>query len=176
MDHDAFDILAGSADPAMVIVTAAAGPERAGCLVGFHAQCSIHPRRYAVWLSKANHTYRVALLGEHLGVHFLTEDDRDLAELFGGETGDEVDKFTRSPAEVTAEGVPVLTRCPHRMVVRRRSMLDDGGDHVCFVTEPVAVTTAGRFRPLRMAQVRHLAPGHTVDERPRPPTERAVGG
>ena len=45
---------------------------RAGCLVGFHSQSSIDPRQYAVWLSKANHTYPVALRSELFAVHFLT--------------------------------------------------------------------------------------------------------
>ena len=57
-----FDEVVASANGAMVVVTAAVGEDRAGCLVGFHNQTSIEPRRYTVWLSKANHTYRVALL------------------------------------------------------------------------------------------------------------------
>ena len=62
---DPFDSLMASLDPPMVVVTAAAGGERAGCLVGFHSQSSIEPARCCVWLSKANHTYRVALLAAH---------------------------------------------------------------------------------------------------------------
>ncbi|HEU4840852.1 MAG TPA: flavin reductase, partial [Ilumatobacteraceae bacterium] len=90
---DPFSSLSTSVDPAMVVVTVAHDGRRAGCLVGFHSQCSIEPLRYAVWLSKANHTYRVALLADWLGVHFLTADDHDLAERFGGATGDDTDKF-----------------------------------------------------------------------------------
>ena len=63
-------------DPALVVITAADGAERAGCLVGFHSQCSIGPDRYAVWLSKANHTYRVGMLAEVFAVHFLGAEDR----------------------------------------------------------------------------------------------------
>jgi hypothetical protein len=44
---------------------------------------SMGPERYCVWLSKANHTYRVALRSTHLAVHFLTAADRGLAERFG---------------------------------------------------------------------------------------------
>ena len=36
-----------------------------------------------MWLSRLNLTYRVAQLASHLAVHFLTEGDRELAELFG---------------------------------------------------------------------------------------------
>ncbi len=35
-------------DYPMFIVTAAAGGRRAGCLVGFTTQCSIHPPRFLI--------------------------------------------------------------------------------------------------------------------------------
>jgi flavin reductase (DIM6/NTAB) family NADH-FMN oxidoreductase RutF len=174
MDRDAFDTVMASLDTAMAVVTAATGEERAGCLIGFHAQCSIDPRQHAVWLSKANHTYRVALLSEHLVVHLLTEDDRDLAEHFGTLSGDEVDKFAGLDVEPGPGGVPVLARCPDRLVMRRVAVVDVGGDHVCFVAEPVEAFSGGRFTPLRLAAVTDLVPGHEAEERPRPATERAA--
>ncbi len=174
MDRDAFDDVMASLDTAMAIVTAASGGERAGCLIGFHAQCSIDPPQHAVWLSKANHTYRVALLADHLGIHLLTDADRDLAGRFGTLSGDDGDKFGGLDVEDGPEGVPVLACCPHRIVVRRLALVDVGGDHVCFVTEPVSATSAGPFRPLRLAAVTDLDPGHEAGDRPRPPTERAA--
>ncbi|MCT1909143.1 hypothetical protein ACH0CV_13930 [Brachybacterium paraconglomeratum] len=51
MSENAFATLMAATDPAMVVVTTAAGGERAGCLVGFHAQSSISPERYCLWLS-----------------------------------------------------------------------------------------------------------------------------
>ena len=174
MDRDAFDSLMASLDSPMAVVTAAAGHERAGCLIGFHAQCSIDPGQHAVWLSKANHTYRVALLGSHLGVHLLTEEDRDIATLFGTVSGDDTDKFAGLAVESGPGGVPLLATCPNRLVVRRVALLDVGGDHVCFVTEPIEATTTGAFRPLRLSAVSGLDAGHDVHERPRPPTERAT--
>jgi flavin reductase (DIM6/NTAB) family NADH-FMN oxidoreductase RutF len=173
MDSNAFDEIAASIDSAMAIVTTASGEERAGCLIGFHAQTSISPRRYAVWLSKANHTLRVALHSEYLAVHFLTSDDRDLAELFGTLSGDDTDKFTRCEWEPSAEGPPLLSRCPHRLLLRRTGMLDEGSDHVCFVTEPLDARSSGRFTPLRLSAVTDLVPGHTVEERPAPASVRA---
>ena len=109
MSMDAFDALVASADPVMIVVTAAADGERAGCLVGFHSQSSIEPRRYAVWLSKANRTYSVAMRASHFGVHFLTYTDLAIAELFGAHSCDDIDKFERLPWEEAAGGVPVLT-------------------------------------------------------------------
>lgn len=171
-DPDAFDLIMASLDAPMAVVTAAVKDERAGCLIGFHAQGSIHPRRYAIWLSKANHTFRVAFLAEHVALHFLTRDDRDLAELFGTKSGDDIDKFARCEWEPSTEGPPVLLRCRNRLILRRTGLVDEGSDHMCFIAEPVAGTATGRFTPLRLSDVSDLEAGHAVDERPLPPTTR----
>ena len=163
-----FDSLMQCLDAPMAIVTTAVGDERAGCLVGFHAQSSIDPQRYCVWLSKANHTYRLALRSTHLGIHFLSRVDRDLAEVFGALTGDEVDKFALVDVAAGPEGIPLLTRCPNRLVVHRIALLDEGGDHVCVTTEPVAAEFGDRFVPLRLSDVAGLVPGHEAAERPEP--------
>src|SRR5438128_2042182 len=95
---DEFQRLVATLDYPMFVVTCASpdGVERSGCLVGFTSQCSIPPPRFMVWISVKNHTFEVARRATHLGVHVLPADDpAGLAELFGGETGDEVDKFER---------------------------------------------------------------------------------
>jgi flavin reductase (DIM6/NTAB) family NADH-FMN oxidoreductase RutF len=174
MTEDPFGVITSSLDSPLIIVTAAEGRERAGCLVGFHCQSSIEPLRYCVWLSKANHTYRVALRATHLVIHFLTSSDLWLAERFGTATGDRTDKFAGLRTRSGPGGVPVLEGCPHRLVARRTVLLDEGGDHVCMMTEPVAVHAGGRFEPLRLSQAAHLEPGHGNEERHSPPTERAA--
>ena len=172
-DSEPFDDIMASLDSRMVVVTTAAGGERAGCLVGFHAQSSIDPRRYTIWLSKANHTYRVALRASHVAVHFLTSDDVGLAERFGTLTGDDLDKFDGLDTTEADGGVPLLDTSRYRFVARRIALLDEGGDHVCVVVEPISVTAAGRFTPLLLSQVDHLEPGHGNQERNQPATERA---
>lgn len=169
-DADAFAALVGHVDPAMAIVTSAIDGEKAGCLIGFHAQCSIEPNRYAIWLSKANRTYRVSLFGDVIAVHFPTADDFDLAELFGGNTGDDIDKFERCDWHEGPDGVPLIDRLPHRFVGRRRAVLEEGGDHVCMIIEPDVVESGGPFTPLRLSDVTSISPGHEADERPVPPT------
>jgi flavin reductase (DIM6/NTAB) family NADH-FMN oxidoreductase RutF len=157
----------------MVVVTTAVDGERGGCLVGFHSQCGIEPERYAVWLSKANHTYRLVLRSAYLGVHFLTDDDHDLARLFGTVSGDDTDKFADVECAEGPDGVPLLAGCAHRFVLRRRTLLDDGSDHVCFTGDILASGPPAAFTPLRLSAVRDLDAGHDADERPSPPTERA---
>lgn len=170
----AFSALTTGSDPAMAIVTTAAGDERGGCLIGFHVQSSMDPARYCVWLSKANHTYRLALRATHVGVHFLQATDLELAELFGTRTGDDVDKFADVPSRVHPVGIPLLTQVPNWLVARRVALLDDGGDHVCLSTELVDASAVDGYQPMRLSQVEHLEPGHENTERHNPPTERAA--
>ena len=159
------DELTRRADATMVVVTAAYRGERAGCLVGFHCQCSISPVRHAVWLSKANHTCRVAMQSTHLGVHFLGSEDRALAKLFGEHTGDDTDKFSRCETIEGPHGVPLLSACPDRIVTQRMTAIDDGSDHICFIVEPVDGHRGVDRAPMRLSDVSHLEPGHAAEER-----------
>ncbi|WP_416069827.1 flavin reductase family protein [Streptomyces sp. AK02-01A] len=151
-------------DYPMYIVTAASGGNRAGCLVGFASQCSISPERYMVWLSKANHTFRVARSASFLGVHLLTPDQYELARLFGEETGDTVDKFAGVPWHGGIGGTPVLARIP-AWFVGRVERHTDGGDHVGFLLSPVDgdARAARRGALLRLSDVLGLSPGHPAD-------------
>jgi flavin reductase (DIM6/NTAB) family NADH-FMN oxidoreductase RutF len=165
---DDLDALLEELTTPMVVVTTAQDGVRAGCLVGFHGQCGMEPRRYAVWLSKANRTYRVGALSERFAVHFPRRGDRALAELFGGETGDEVDKWERVAWTEGPDGVPLLDACPNRFVGRRVALLDADTDHVCIVLEPEAVDHEGLGEQMSLADVVDIEPGHGADERQRP--------
>jgi flavin reductase (DIM6/NTAB) family NADH-FMN oxidoreductase RutF len=165
MSDDAFGTLMASVDPPLMVLTTTAEGERAGCLVGFHAQSSITPQHYCVWLSKANHTYRVALRARHFAVHFLSADDLAVAERFGTLSGDDTDKFAGIDVELDPNGVPLLGGCPSRMTLERIALLDDGSDHVCLTTSVVAARADGGFVPLRVSDANHLVPGHESEER-----------
>lgn len=162
-----FAAFMGDVDHPMIVVTTTAGDEHAGCLVGFHSQCSIDPARYAVWLSKANRTFRIAVHAEMFALHFLEAEDRDLAELFGAHTGDDEDKFARCKWSVGTGGVRLL-ECRARITARRVAMQDDGGDHVCFVLEPRDTAAPEDFDPLLFSHVQDLDAGHDADDEPEP--------
>jgi len=165
LSDDAFGTLMACADPSLVVLTTAVEAERAGCLVGFHAQSSITPEHYCVWLSKANHTYRLGLRAAHFVVHFLTSTDLPVAERFGTLSGDDTDKFAGIEVEADAYGVPVLAACPNRMSLERIALLDDGSDHVCLTTRVRSAAAVGSFVPLRLSNAAHLEAGHSSDER-----------
>lgn len=157
--------LMSAADSPLVIVTTAAEGEPAGCVVGFHCQSSIEPEQYAVWLSKANHTYRVGLRAEVFAVHFLSESDRELARHFGTQSEDDVDKFADIRWSSGAGGVPLLDGLPHRLTMRRSMIVDDGGDHVCVTGQVTEVDGGDEFVPLRLSAAAGWEPGREPEER-----------
>lgn len=158
---DAFEKMAGLLDYPMFVVTTRFGDERAGCLVGFSSQVSIHPARFLVGLSKRNHTYRTATRGAtHLAVHLLTREHVDLARLFGSQTGDRVDKFARCSWFDGPDGMPILSGAAAWFVGRVLGRFDLG-DHVGHLTEPVAGCAPETLGALvTFADVRDLEPGH----------------
>jgi flavin reductase (DIM6/NTAB) family NADH-FMN oxidoreductase RutF len=157
---EAFHRLVAGIDYPMHIVTTAAGGQPAGCLVGFATQCSIDPARMLVCLSVRNHTFRVAQRAGVLVVHFLSRKNLDLAKLFGEETGDEVDKFSRCQWVAGPGGAPVLEGVKGWVAGRVRTTLD-AGDHTAFLLEPFAGEAADDPEPqLSFQQVRDFHPGH----------------
>ena len=166
--RDAYERVIEPVDPVAVIVTCASGGDKAGCLVTFSGPCSIEPPRYAVWLSHPNHTYQVALGANELIVHMLTADDLPLAEVFGGVSGLNEDKFARVPWSDRG-GAPLLRATGGwlrgRILSRVPGREETGGDHTCFVLAPVAAEGgSGASRPLRMSDVRHINPGQPAGE------------
>ena len=143
----------------MFVVTATADGERSGCLVGFATQCSVHPIRFAVFISKKNHTYGVALQATALAVHVVPPDAMDLAELFGGQTGDEVDKFEHCKWRSGPLGSPLLERCPNWCEGPVVSSLD-AGDHHCFIIDPHHGAAEDDVVALSFATAKAIEPGH----------------
>ncbi len=157
--QEAFGALSAAVDYPMFVVTATGDDERAGCLVGFATQCSLDPVRIVVFLSRQNRTCRVAMRTDVLAVHLLGADQRGLADLFGSQTGDRVDKFGECRWTSGLGGVPMLDECPNRIVGRVLERVD-GGDYVGFVLE-VVEASAGELSPfLTFQQVRDMEPGH----------------
>ncbi|MGV0807704.1 flavin reductase family protein [Mycolicibacterium setense] len=144
----------------MFVVTAHGADGPAGCLVGFTTQASIDPPRFLVGISKKNHTFAAADTADHLGVHLLARDELELARWFGGQTGDEVDKFARCGWRAGPAGVPILDAAPAWFV---GAILDrvDLGDHVGYLLNPVTGQVPDESQPwVSLTDVADLSPGH----------------
>ncbi|MGZ4184192.1 MAG: flavin reductase family protein [Solirubrobacteraceae bacterium] len=158
IDED-FARLAGQLDYSLFIVTAAHGNERDGCLIGFATQVSIDPSRFLACLSVKNRTYRLAAQAATLVVHPVPDDAEHLAVLFGGETGDEVDKFAQCRWEPGPSGIPVLSDIDNWFAGRVLGHVGFG-DHVGFVLEPTVVHKSGALDTLTFRRGQAIEPGH----------------
>jgi flavin reductase (DIM6/NTAB) family NADH-FMN oxidoreductase RutF len=157
--EETFQQLVAQLDYPMFIATVAAGGERSGCLIGFATQSSIHPPRFLAGISDKNRTYRVAREADTMAIHLVPEDASELAELFGGETGDEIDKFERCDWHEGPGGVPLVDGCPNRFVGRIVERVDFG-DHVGMVLEPFLAEVQEDLGQLTFHRAKRIEPGH----------------
>ena len=150
----------GSLDYPMFIATTAAVGERAGCLVGFATQGSIDPPRFLVCISDKNRTHRVLEAGaEAMVVHVVPRDAGHLVELFGGETGDDEDKFERCAWTKGPGGIPVLDDCPSWFAGRIVDRLPLG-DHIAHVLDPFDGRAGYDGPAFPFSRAKRVEPGH----------------
>ena len=159
---ESFDDFIDLLDYPMFVVTALAEGNAAGCLVGFATQSSIDPPTFLVGISTVNHTYSVAREAVHLAVHVVGRDHLELAQLFGAETGDSVDKFEHCQWHTGPEGLPILDAARAWFVgrvLRRFEM----GDHIGHLLAPIAAGTHPTVPSadlVSLSDFKDLEPGH----------------
>ena len=91
-------------------------------------------------------------------MHLVPRERRDLVELFGGETGDEIDKFERCDWRAGPRGLPILDGCPSWFAGAILSR-HDLGDHEGYLLDPIEA----RYEPgelLYFQDVKDIEPGH----------------
>jgi flavin reductase (DIM6/NTAB) family NADH-FMN oxidoreductase RutF len=153
-----FEKLMGTLNYPVFIVTTAAGERRAGCVIGFATHASLNPPRFLACLSRQNRTYRLAKQADALAVHVVPRDRADLVELFGGETGDETDKFARCEWRRGPRGLPILAGCPCWFAGSILSR-HDLGDHEGVLLSPIdARYESGELSYFQ--DVTYVEPGH----------------
>jgi flavin reductase (DIM6/NTAB) family NADH-FMN oxidoreductase RutF len=153
-----FARLVTALDYPLYVVTAAVESELTGCLIGFATQCSIHPPRFLACISKTNHTFQIAAQSAVLAVHIVDEKNKGIAELFGGQTGDAVNKFKGVNWHIV-DGVPVLDACARWFTASVIERIDLG-DHVGHVLEPLCVQAGPDSSQLTSQQARDIEAGH----------------
>jgi flavin reductase (DIM6/NTAB) family NADH-FMN oxidoreductase RutF len=160
---EAFEDVVSALDYPIFIVTTREDRDEgalAGCLVGFASQTSINPPRFLVGLSKRNRTYRIAQQATHLVVHVLPRAHTATAELFGGTTGDDTDKFAQCAWDAGPMGLPIL-RDASAWFVGRILERFDVGDHVAHLLEPTDGNASDMSTEwITFADVRDIEPGH----------------
>jgi flavin reductase (DIM6/NTAB) family NADH-FMN oxidoreductase RutF len=144
-----------------IVTVVSAEGERDGCLIGFATQTSVKPPRFVACISKENRTFDAVRSAEAIVVHFLGAAQHELAALFGGETGDEVDKFDLCAWSEGPFGIPVLDDAPGWFAGRILERFD-AGDHVAHLLEPVVAEDRGGPLDLGFQAVKGIDPGHPV--------------
>lgn len=120
-----------------IVTTTSLDGTPSGCVVGFLTQCSIVPPRFLVCISKLNHTYFAVERSDTIVLHLIARTQTRLASLFGEETGDTIDKFSRCHWGAGVTGSPVLSGCAawiEGAIIDRWSV----GDHQALLVRPVA--------------------------------------
>lgn len=159
-DEQAYQCLVSHLDHPMFIVTVATDQQRAGCLVGFATQCSQHPPRWYVGISKLNHTYDVAATASLAVVHALGADNVALARLFGEQTGDDIDKFAHCAWRPGPDGrTPVLDGCPRWFAGEVVDRVEPG-DHLGLVLAPFTAECLDHGPQLGLQALPPFDPGH----------------
>jgi len=122
--------------PVLVVTTQADG-QPSGCRVSFATQISVRPARFLVGIPKSGHNLGVESRFEYLAVHVLSRQGHGLAELFGDDTVDQLEKFRRCSWRAGPFGMPILDEAAAWFVSRALNW-SEIGDHVCNLLEPVA--------------------------------------
>ncbi len=93
-------------------------------------------------------------------LHVPRPDERPLVELFGGETGDDIDKFSNVAWQPGPDGVtPLLSGCP-RWFAGRVLQQVDSGDHTSFLIESFAASSGDEGGQIGFQDARDVSPGH----------------
>jgi flavin reductase (DIM6/NTAB) family NADH-FMN oxidoreductase RutF len=96
-----------------------------------------------------------------LAVHALARGHVALAELFGGQTGDEIDKFSRCDWVAADDGTPILT-APRTWFLGAIRERIDFGDHIGCVLDPERWHDGGILDHLTVRDLEWLEPGHPI--------------
>jgi flavin reductase (DIM6/NTAB) family NADH-FMN oxidoreductase RutF len=153
------DALVEATDYPLYVVTTAVDDEIAGCLAGFVTQSSMSPVQFIVCVSRINHTFQAFQGCESAALHLIGSDQKELASLFGEQSGDVIDKFDRVSWTRGVTGAPILAECRawiEGMVIDRM----DAGDHEAFlltVRDGKAGTHSGQFL---LSDASDFQPGH----------------
>ncbi len=119
------------------IITTAFEGRRDGCFISFVTRCSIDPPRLLALTSHENLTHDLMERSGVLALHPVGRGQADWLDLFGEQTGREVDKLARVAWTPGVTGCPLLDGALGYVEGRvLRSM--DCGDHTARLVEPVA--------------------------------------
>jgi flavin reductase (DIM6/NTAB) family NADH-FMN oxidoreductase RutF len=159
MDATAVSALFAQIDPAVWLITAAAGDRRGGLIATFVSQASIVPElpRVLVGLAKQHHTTGLVEAGGAFAAHLLAEEHVEWVWRFGLHSGRDGDKLGGLAVTVGMTGSPLLSDAAGWLDCRVEATLDTG-DRTVYLAEVVDARLWRREPPLTLKRLLHLAP------------------
>lgn len=145
--------------PYHVVTVRGPDADMSGCLAGFVTRCSIDPPHFLVCISKENHTFGVASRSSGMAIHLLGTDQVELARLFGEETGDVVDKFSRCDWRLGMTGAPLLVESAASVEGHVLGHFS-AGDHEAFVLRAARSVAGSHTGLLTLRTAPTFEPGH----------------
>ncbi|AWI32540.1 flavin reductase family protein [Streptomyces tirandamycinicus] len=137
-----------------VAVITARGDRPVGFTATSLSSVAAEPPLLSFGIGTASSSWRVIADADHVGVHILAEDQRDLAATFARRGADRFAPPTRW--RIGPEGVPLLDGVPAWLVCRVVARVP-AGDHRVVIAEAVAGDPEGPGRPLLYHQGRFNA-------------------
>jgi flavin reductase (DIM6/NTAB) family NADH-FMN oxidoreductase RutF len=165
MDVTATSTLIAWLDPAVWLVTAAAGGQRGGLIATFVDSASIVADlpRMLVGLSKQHLTWELVEASGAFGLHLLSEQDLNLITRFGLKSGRDVDKMDGLEVELGQTGSPLLPYGVGWLDCRVESRMDIG-DRTIYLAEVVESKVLHFAAPLTGRRLIELVPAQCLTE------------
>jgi flavin reductase (DIM6/NTAB) family NADH-FMN oxidoreductase RutF len=145
-------------DPALWLVTAAAGPARGGLVATFVSPASIVPAlpRVLVGVAKQHHTWGLIEASGAFALHMLGDEHLDWVWRFGVLSGRDTDKLADLPWRPLPTGAPVLDGALAWLSCRAEARLDTG-DRTVYLAEVLDGEAARLGSPLTVQRMLRLA-------------------
>lgn len=137
----------------LFVLTTRAGDNFGAATVSWLSQASFEPPLLMLALRRETSVWQGLSEGEHAVVHVVEKGQEDIAKRFFTGCVAKDGRINGQPFDESPEGLPVLRDMPHRIHVRKRTMVPSGGDHDLFLVEVHALETGSAVpTPLNVAE------------------------
>jgi len=132
----------------VTVITTSVDQKPYGMTATWVARASNRPFMVSVSIWHQNFTHDLIVARRSLGLNILAVGARDLALVFGRQSGREVDKFKNLSFRISAHGNPILIEHTVAFLDCRVETSVTAGDHTLFLTEVLDGCALTDERPL----------------------------
>ncbi len=120
----------------LYVLTAKKGDKMNGCIINTLQQVTTSPNKVTIAVNKNNYTHDIIMETGEFNVSILSENVRfETFKHFGFQSGRNVDKFERFPAEISDNGLPYITEGSNSFLSAKVISTLDLGTHTLFLAD-----------------------------------------